>query len=87
MKKYRKSENIPVVAIQLNLETEGISYQKWGGPQHCKAGDRLVNNQGEVYSIDAGSFAATYREVSPGLYEKVATVWAEASTTPAACSG
>lgn len=66
-----------MLAIQLDLETRGFTYEKWGGTQTCKAGDWIVNNDGDVYTVDRESFARTYRAVSPGLYEKVAPVWAE----------
>jgi hypothetical protein len=36
-----------------------------------------VNNQGDVYTVDADTFEATYQEVSPGRYKKSAPVWAE----------
>ena len=60
-------------AIQLNLATEGFRYEKWGGTQTCKAGDWIVNNNGDVYSIDAESFARTYHSVGNGLYVKHST--------------
>lgn len=66
-----------ITAVQLNLETAGFTYQKWGGEQRCKAGDWLVNSDGETYTIDSDSFARTYREHGPGLYVKVGCVWAE----------
>ncbi len=65
------------MAVQLNLDTEGFTYHKWGGVQTCKPGDWLVDNQGETYTIDAESFRATYRQVSPGVYAKTAEIWAE----------
>ena len=40
------------------------------------------NNQGDVYTIDAETFERTYQMVSPGLYEKVAPVWAEVAAEP-----
>jgi hypothetical protein len=61
----------------LDLDTNGFEYQKWGGAQRCKRGDWLVNNQGDTYTIDEETFGRTYRMVSPGLYEKNASVWAE----------
>lgn len=76
-RKYRKRAGTPVVAVQLNLDTGGFVYQKWGGKQTCKPGDWVVNNGGEVYTVDRDTFARTYRAVSPGLYQKVAPVWAE----------
>ena len=65
------------MAVQVDLEISGFSYQKWGSTQTCKAGDWLVNNDGDVYTVDRETFARTYRAVSPGVYEKVTPVWAE----------
>jgi hypothetical protein len=45
--------------------------------QRCKKGDWILNNRGEVYTVDAETFARTYREVSPGRYSKTTTVWVE----------
>ncbi len=83
IKKYIKKERIPVIAIQLNLETDGFSYNKWGGQQKCKRGDWLVYNQGETYTIDADSFAATYEKF--GLYSHVKT--APVYAAEAMCDG
>jgi hypothetical protein len=80
---YRKRPGKPVQAIQLNVVTEGFRYEKWGGTQTCKAGDWIVNNNGDVYSVDADSFARTYRCVGEGKYEKHSTIWAE----PASADG
>ena len=66
-----------VVAVRLALETDGFTYQKWGGAQRCKAGDWIVSNRGDTYTVDADSFANTYREVSQGVYRKATPVWAE----------
>jgi hypothetical protein len=71
-----------VTAVRLDLDTDGFTYLKWGGTQRCKRGDWLVNNQGDVYTIDAQTFERTYQMVSPGLYEKVASVWAEVAAEP-----
>lgn len=76
-KTYRKRAGLAVTAVQLKLDTEGFEYRKWGARQRCKRGDWIVNNGGEIYTIDADAFAKTYREVSPGRYAKAATVWAE----------
>lgn len=76
VKKYIKKERIPVIAIRLNLDTDGFIYNKWGGQQKCKGGDWIVFNQGETYTIDADSFAATYEEVALGAYVKTAPVYA-----------
>ncbi len=75
MQQYQKKTLI--IAVRLALDTDGFEYKKWGGVQRCKQGDWLVNNQGDVYTVDADTFQTTYREVSPGRYKKSAPVWAE----------
>lgn len=75
--RYVKRHPNLVVAVRLDLVTDGFTYNKWGHEQHCKAGDWLVNNAGDVYSVDAQTFAQTYVEVTPGQFRKVAPVWAE----------
>jgi len=79
--KYRRREKTTVVAVRLDLETEGFTYQKWGGAQRCKPGDWLVDNGGDIYTIDADVFSKTYRMVGDGVYEKQAPVWAEKAAT------
>ncbi len=76
-RKYMKKADAFVVAVQLALETEGFTYRKWGGLQRCKPGDWLVNNSGDVYTVDRETFARTYRPLSPGVYVKTGAVWAE----------
>lgn len=75
-KKYRKRDRQLVTAIQLDLETDGFTYNKWGSAQQCRAGDWLVNNDGDVYTVSNDSFVNTYKEISPGRYEKTAPIWA-----------
>ena len=82
LSKYVKKKVSRVIAVQLDLDTDGFTYRKWGGTQTCKAGDWLVNNEGDVYTVDADTFEQTYRKVSPGIYEKVAPVWAEVAQQP-----
>lgn len=82
LKKYRRKPGATVTAVRLDLDTEGFAYTKWGGRQSCKAGDWVVDNDGEVYTIDAESFERTYRQVSPGRYEKCGEVWAEQAAEP-----
>ncbi len=77
LRKFLRKEQTTITAVRLDLDTEGFTYQKWGGTQRCKRGDWLVNNAGETYTIDAQSFAETYREVSPGVYAKESPIWAE----------
>lgn len=72
------------MAVQLDLETEGFAYEKWGATQRCKALDWVVNNAGDVYTVDAEVFARTYTESSPGQYVKTAAVWAEVAAQPGA---
>jgi hypothetical protein len=85
-RKYLKRAGNLVVAIQLDLDTGGFTYRKWGGEQTCKPGDWIVNNRGDVYTVDRDTFARTYRAESPGLYRKIAPVWAEAANCDGAVS-
>ena len=75
--KYLKRATATVVAVQLDLDTEGFTYEKWGGTQTCKRRDWLVYNDGDTYTVDESAFERTYRPVSPGVYVKVTPVWAE----------
>ena len=77
LKRYIKRANQAITAIQINLDIQGFSYQKWGSQQQCSKGDWLVENAGNVYTVAEDSFAATYRIISPGRYIKMAPVWAE----------
>ncbi len=80
LRRYRKRSDRPIVAIQLRLETDSFTYRKWGGEQRCKRGDWLVDNEGDIYTIDAEVFARTYRRVGPGHYLKATPVWARVAT-------
>jgi len=66
-----------VVAVQLDLVTDGFSYRKWGAQQRCKRGDWLVDNGGDIYTVDGDVFADTYRRVDAGKYVKTTPIWAE----------
>jgi hypothetical protein len=81
-RRYRKRADRHVVAVRLDLDTAGFTYRKWGGEQRCKRGDWLVDNQGDVYTVDGEVFARTYRGVSAGVYVKTTPVWAEVTTEP-----
>jgi hypothetical protein len=59
-----------VVAVQLDLETDGFTYRKGGAEQTCKPGDWIVNNGGDVYTVDRETFARTYRAEGPGRSER-----------------
>lgn len=76
-RKYMKRAGSRVVAVRLDLETEGLVYHKWGETQTGKRGDWIVDNDGDTYTVDHDEFQRTYRRVSPGMYEKVAPVWVE----------
>lgn len=76
-KTYRKRPEQYVIAVQLDLDTDGFAYRKWGAEQRCKAGDWIVRNGGDTYTVDRDSFASTYREIGPGRYRKDTLVWAE----------
>ena len=78
--RYRKKADQSVIAVQLNLDIDGFGYRKWGGEQHCKRGDWLVDNKGDVYTVDAAVFDTTYRRLGPGVYLKSTPVWAEVAT-------
>jgi hypothetical protein len=80
-RRYVKRASQFVVAVQLDLETAGFTYQKWGTTQTCKKGDWLVNNDGDTYTVDRDSFARTYQSTGPGTYVKRAPVWAEVAPT------
>ena len=71
-----------ITAVQLDLDTEGFVYNKWGGQQVCKRGDWLVDNDGDKYTVSQESFAKTYEFISPGVYTKSAPVWAEMANMP-----
>lgn len=56
---------------------DGFKYRKWGDEQRCKANDWVVDNAGDVYTVDSESFARTYVADRPGTYVKTGKVWAE----------
>jgi hypothetical protein len=77
--RYLRRPDSPVVAIRLAVDTDGFVYRKWGGEQRAKPGDWLVDNDGDVYTVDAEVFGRTYRRVESerGAYVKMTAVWAE----------
>lgn len=77
---YVKRASRFVIAVQVDLETDGFTYKKWGSIQTCKRGDWLVHNNGDTYTVDRDSFARTYRQTDPGIYVKVTSVWAEVAS-------
>lgn len=85
-RRYRRKLDQSVVAVQLRLDTDGFTFRKWGGEQRCKQNDWLVDNAGEVYTVDADSFARSYRELHRGVFIKTAPVWAEAAVAQGSVS-
>ncbi len=81
-RRYRKKAGRSVVAVRLDLDTSGFVYKKWGGEQVCKRGDWLVDNDGDIYTVDGEVFARTYRREGPGAFVKITPVWAETATEP-----
>ena len=81
-RRYRKKADQFIVAVQLDLDTDGFTYLKWGAEQRCKRGDWLVDNEGDIYTVDSEVFAKTYRNAGPGIYVKTTPVWAEIADKP-----
>lgn len=79
-RRYIRRTDRPVAAVRLALDTDGLVYRKWGGEQRAKPGDWIVDNNGDVYSVDADVFARTYRQTAIGAYIKTTPVWAERAT-------
>ncbi len=78
---YKKKQNQIITAVQLDLDTSGFTFHKWGGEQQCRAGDWLVNSDDDCYTVTNLSFQKTYTRVSPGRYLKHATVKAKQALT------
>ena len=86
-RRYVPRPDRPVAAVRLAFDEDGfaLGYRKWGADQRAKAGDWLVDNHGDVYTVDAAVFARTYRAVKdmgPGAYVKTTPVWAERAEKP-----
>ena len=75
--RYVRRPDRPVTAVRLALDTDGLVYRKWGGEQRAMPGDWIVDNDGDVYTVDADVFARTYRRTGLGTYVKAKPVWAE----------
>ena len=76
LEKYERKRGNEIVAVRLDLDTDGFKYEKWGGTQVCKPGDGIVFNGDSTYTIDAETFEKTYKKVDRGLYLKTTPVWA-----------
>ena len=81
-RRYRKRADQFVVAVQLDLKTDGFTYRKWGAQQRCEQGDWIVDNNGDHYTVNGEVFAKTYRKISPGIYVKTTPIWAEVAAEP-----
>jgi len=75
--RFRRRPDQAVTAVRLALDFDGFEYRKWGDTQRAKAGDWLLDNGGDVYTVDADSFARTYRAAGAGRWIKSTPVWAE----------
>ena len=80
-RRYVRRPDRPITAVRLPADSDGLVYRKWGGEQRAKPGDWIVDNDGDVYTVDADVFARTYRKVTNGAYVKTAPVWAERAAT------
>lgn len=76
-RRYIRRPDRPVAAVCLTLDTEGLIYWKWGSEQRGKPGDWIVDNDGDVYTVDGDVFARTYKRTGVGAYVKTTPVWAE----------
>jgi hypothetical protein len=79
-RRYVRRPDRPVAAVRLALDTTGLVYRKWGGRQRAKQGDWIVDNDGDVYTVDAAVFRRTYRQRAVGAYVKTTPVWAVRAT-------
>ena len=78
--RFMRKPDQAVTAVRLDLTFDAFNYRKWGGAQRALPGDWLVDNDGDVYTVAADSFARTYRAVGPGRWVKTTPVWAEKAT-------
>jgi hypothetical protein len=80
--RYVRRPDRPVVAIRLSLDLKSLVYKKWNDEQRAKPGDWLVESDGDVYTVDADSFARSYQQTGPGTFIKTTPVWAEQAAHP-----
>src|SRR5215510_7993691 len=80
--RYVRRPDRPATAVRLTLDTDGLVYRKWGGEQRAKSGDWIVDNDGDVYTVDAEVFAHTYRKTGIGTFVKTTPIWAEKAQAP-----
>ena len=85
-RKYMPRPDRPVAAVRVAFDADGFEfrYWKWGAEQRAKPGDWLVDNDGDVYTVDADVFTRTYRaakDQGPGAFVKTAPIWAARAET------
>lgn len=79
-RRFRRRPDQAVAAVQIKLDMPVLRYRKWGHDQQAAPGDWLVDNAGDVYTVNADTFARTYRRVGTGAYVKSTPVWARQAT-------
>jgi len=79
-RRYKKKANQFVIAVRLAVDTDGFTYKKWGATQSCKRGDWLVDNDGDIYTVDGETFTQTYQNLGDGKYVKTSPIWAEVAS-------
>lgn len=79
-RRYEKRADSYVITVRLEMDTDGFTYRKWGGIQRCKPSDWLVDNNGDIYTVDGEFFLKAYRKVGPRAYAETSPVWAEGGT-------
>jgi hypothetical protein len=75
--RYSRKGNTSVTAVKMSFDTDGFLYQKWGGMQECKAGDWVVTDGSDTWTVDGEVFSATYQKAPGNSYKKVVGVWAK----------
>ena len=76
MRLYKQKDSKIVTAVQLDLDTTGFSFEKWGHTQRCQPGDWIVNSDDDCYTIADSIFRETYKKVSPGRFLKHSHIYA-----------
>jgi len=60
-RRYEKNPTSFVTAVQLDLDTDGFTYRKWGHGQRCKRGDWLVKHRTTSQATTSSPIAWTAR--------------------------
>jgi hypothetical protein len=81
LERYRRRPSQFVTAVRLQLDIDELRFRKWGGVQRAKRGDWLVDNDGDVYTVDARTFRRTYKRLSPGVFLKKTPLYARVATS------